>query len=82
MLISILACSLGFHAITFERNTFTKIQACVVLNPLVSLFGRLVARSGRDRQTDRQTDGIMCMRIFRSDKMATTGISRTMVEAL
>ena len=25
---------------------------------------------------------IMRMRIFRSDKMATTGISRTMVEAL
>ena len=49
MLISILACSLGFHAITFERSTFTKIaifknQASVALNPLVSLFGRLVAR--------------------------------------
>ena len=65
MLISILACSLGFQAITFERSTFTKIaiflnQASVVLNPLVSLFGRLVARSGRkrgNRQTDRQTDG-------------------------
>ena len=25
VLISILACSLGFHAITFERGTFTKI---------------------------------------------------------
>ena len=58
MLISILACSLGFHAITFERSTFTKIenQASVVLNPLVSLFGGLVARSGR--QTDGQTDGM------------------------
>ena len=32
----------------------------MVLNPLVSLFGRLVARSGRkrgNRQTDRRTDG-------------------------
>ena len=69
MLISILACSLGFHAITFERSTFMKIaifkiKPCsVVLNPLVSLFGRLVACSGRkrgnrqtDRRTDRQTD--------------------------
>ena len=25
MLISILACSLGFHGITFERSTFAKI---------------------------------------------------------
>ena len=62
MLISILACSLGFHAITLERSTFTKIenQDSVVLNPLVSLFGRLVARSGRIRdtgQTDGRTDG-------------------------
>ena len=64
MLISILACSLGFHAITFERSTFTKIenQASVALNPLVSLFGRLVARSGRkrgNRQTDRLTDQVL-----------------------
>ena len=61
MLIS-MACSLGFHAITFERSTFTKIatlknQASVVLNPLVSLFGRLVARSARISGTDRRTDG-------------------------
>ena len=62
MLISILACSLGFHAITFERSTFTKIAIFkikpvhVALNPLVSLFGRLVARSGRKRG-NRQTDG-------------------------
>ena len=59
MLISILACSLGFPAITFERSTFTKIaifknKASVALNPLVSLFGRLVARSGR--RTDGRTD--------------------------
>ena len=52
-----------FHAITFERSTFTKIenQASVALNPLVSLFGRLVVRSGRkcgNRQTDRRTDGL------------------------
>ena len=66
MLISILACSLGFHVITFERSTFTKItifknQASVVLNPLVSLFGRLVVRSARkrgNRQTDGRTDGM------------------------
>ena len=63
MLISIiLACSLGFHAVTFERSTFTKMailknQASVVLNPLVSLFGRLVAPSGRISGTDRRTDG-------------------------
>ena len=33
----------------------------MVLNPLVLLFGRLVALSGRkrgNRQTDRQTDGM------------------------
>ena len=66
MLISILACSLGFHAITLERSTFTKIailkiQDSVVLNPLVSLFGRLVARSARIRgtgQTDGRTEGL------------------------
>ena len=62
MLISILACSLGFHAITFERSTFRyfKNQASVALNPLVSLFGRLVARSARisgTGQTDGRTDG-------------------------
>ena len=61
MLISILACSLGFHAITLERSTFTKNryfknQDSVALNPLVSLFGHLVARSGRIRGTG-QTDG-------------------------
>ena len=63
MLISILACSLGFHAITLERSTFTKMAILkiksVVLNPLVSLFGRLVACSGRIRgagQTDGRTE--------------------------
>ena len=61
---SILACSLGFQAIPFERSTnrHFKNQASAVwpLNPLVSLFGRLVARSGRkrgNRQTDGRTDG-------------------------
>ena len=52
-----------FHAITFEHSTFTKIallknQASVALNPLVSLFGRLVARSGRKRG-NRQTDSYL-----------------------
>ena len=28
VLISIVACSLGFHAITSERGTFTKIAVC------------------------------------------------------
>ena len=61
MLISILACSLGY-AITFERsiyfyeNRYFKNQTSVALNPLVSLFGRLVARSGRISGTGR-TDG-------------------------
>ena len=57
--IILLACSLGFHAITLERSTFTKIenQDSVALNPLVSLFGRLVVRSGRIRGTG-QTDGL------------------------
>ena len=52
-MLSILACSLGFQAITFERSTFTKIactEPVVVLNPLVSLFGHLVARSARGRK--------------------------------
>ena len=62
MLFSIMACSLGFHAITSERS-FLKNEACVALNPSVSsLFGRFVARGGRKRgnrhthiETDRQT---------------------------
>ena len=53
VLISILACSLGFHAITFERHFFN--EASVALNPLVSLFGRFVERGGRKRG-NRQTD--------------------------
>ena len=60
MLISILACSLGFHAITLERSTFTKIAILKIKTVWVSLFGLLVARSGRIRgtgQTDGRTDG-------------------------
>ena len=44
----------------FYENRHFKNQASVALNPLVSLFGRLVARSGRkrgNRQTDGRTDG-------------------------
>ena len=62
MLISILACSLGFHTITLEqsfyKNLHFKNEAGVPLNPLVSLFRRIVARGGRKRaeNTHRQTD--------------------------
>ena len=57
VLISILACSLGFHARTpyYENRTFLN-EASVALNPLVSLFGRFVARGGRKRDNrHRQT---------------------------
>ena len=53
MLISILACSLGFHAITFERSTYFydnrhfKNQASVALNPLVSPINRLLQHVAR-----------------------------------
>ena len=56
ILISILACSLAFHAITFKRSSYTKI-AILKMNLLVSLFRCLVARCCRkrgNRQTDRQ----------------------------
>ena len=61
-LAELLACSLGFHTITFERSTSTQIgifYTKLALNPLVSRFGHLVARSGRkrsNRQTDRRTE--------------------------
>ena len=47
-----------FHAITFERSSYMKIhnEASVAMNPLVSLFCCLVARSSRKRG-NRQTDG-------------------------
>ena len=56
----ILACSLAFHAITFESSIFLmKIaQAREALNPLLTLFGGFLACGGRKRgkrQTDRQT---------------------------
>ena len=62
MLISILACSLGFQAeITSERGTFTKnpifkMKPVLALNQLVSLFYLFVGRGGRKRRTDRRTD--------------------------
>ena len=56
MFISRLACLLGFQCSTFTK--IAKNQASVALNPLVSLFGRLVARSGRKRG-NRRKDGRM-----------------------
>ena len=55
-----MACSLAFHAITFEHSSYTKIaffknEASVAKNQLVSLFHCLVARSCGNRQTDRHT---------------------------
>ena len=65
MLISILACSLGFQAITFERSTFTKI-AIFKIKPVwystrwyrfLAALLRVVAENVvTDRRTDRQTD--------------------------
>ena len=57
MLISILACSRGFHTIIFERSTSVQI-AIFKIKPvwLVSLFGHLAVRSGRIRR-NRQTEG-------------------------
>ena len=46
MLISILSCALGFHAITTKITIF-KNEASVELNLLVSLFGRFVVCGGR-----------------------------------
>ena len=40
----------------FYENRYFKNQASVALNPLVAVFGRLVARSARIRGTG-QTDG-------------------------
>ena len=60
MLISILACSLGFHAITSECSTYEnrliENKGSAVLSPLVSLFYLFVARGGRNRD-NRRTDG-------------------------
>ena len=50
MLICILACSLAFDAITFERSSYMKITLFQCShNTLVSLFCCLVARSRRKR---------------------------------
>ena len=66
MLISILACSLGFHAITFERSNFYenrhfKNQASVVLNSLPGGWYRFLAAFlhvvAENVVTDRQTNG-------------------------
>ena len=59
--ICILSCSLAFHAITFERSSYTKIaffnEASVATNQLVSLFCYLVARIVAENVvTDRLTD--------------------------
>ena len=62
VLICILACSLAFHAITFERSSYPKIaffknETSVAINSLVSLFCCPVACGGRkcgNRQTDTQ----------------------------
>ena len=48
-----MACSLGFHIVTFERSVFNenhhiKNHASVALNPLVSLLGWLVVRGVRE----------------------------------
>ena len=61
VLICILACSLAFGAITLEHRSYMKIafyknEASVAMNPLLSLFCCLVARSRRKRGK-RQTDG-------------------------
>ena len=41
----------GFHTITldFYENRHFENEASVALNPLVSIFGRFVARGGRKR---------------------------------
>ena len=72
MLIGILACCLGFHAITlwtqyFHENSHFKNQASVTLNSLVSLFGHLDARSARI-SGDKRTDG-------RNDRLSTVTLS-------
>ena len=60
MLISILALSLGFHTITFERSTFTKIAIFKIkpVCPLVSaaLLHVVAENVVIDRRTDRRTD--------------------------
>ena len=67
MLISILACSLGFHGTTFEFFLMKiKNDASVALKALLLFFGRSLAHGGNKRgnrgtdgQTDRQTHSRM-----------------------
>ena len=61
MLISILACSLGFHAITFERRTFTKIailkSSQCGIDPIgIALLHVVAENVVTDRQTDERND--------------------------
>ena len=70
MLICILASSLCFtHFLTqhFYKKCHFKNKASMALNPLVTLIGRLLARSGRKRG-NRQTDG-------RNDKTTTVTLA-------
>ena len=72
MLICILAPSLCFtpklsKSEFFEKNLYFENKASVALNPLVSLIGRLVARSGR-KSGNRRTDG-------RNDKTTTVTLA-------
>ena len=46
----------NFRTQHFYRNRYFKNKASVALNPLVSLFGRLVACSGRKRGNNRRTE--------------------------
>ena len=59
MLISILACSLGFHAITFERSTFTKKKSsqCGIEPVGICFLAALLRIVAENVITDRQTNG-------------------------
>ena len=46
----------NFRTQLFYRNRYFKNKASVALNSLVSLFGRLVACSGRKRGNNRRTE--------------------------
>ena len=68
---------------TFLQNTLSFLnKASVALNPLVSLIGRLVARSGRKRgkrQTDRQNDipsAVFLTALFTVGNFQISGSSR------
>ena len=61
----------NFRTQHFYQNRYLKNKASATLNPLVSLFGRLVARSGRKRG-NRQTDG---RKEGRTDGMTTNPLA-------